>query len=645
MMFSTDSSRLLVRLAAVLLLATGLSSGRLAAAAASPAIPPSGNYIVVYRDGVEAEAQTAALERALGFQSRFRYEAAIKGFAAGLAPEQVTRLQADPAVAFISPDRAVSITGSAPVAAGETVPTGVRRVNAATNSLARQAGNSAVAVIDTGIDLSHPDLNAVDGVNCISPGNPAQDDHGHGTHVAGTIAARNNAVGVIGVVPGTAVYAVKVLNSAGSGTWSQVICGIDWVTQNATALNIKVANMSLGGSGSSDNNCGSTNSDALHAAICNSVAAGVTYVASAGNNSTDLAGFVPAAYGEVLAVTAMADSDGARGGMGGSPACSPAEVDDTYASFSNYAVASADVSHTLAAPGVCIYSTWLGGGYNTLSGTSMAAPHVTGSVSLCIGEGGAAGPCAGLTPGQIVQKLRSDAESASTADAGYGFSGDPLRLVAGRTYGYQLWNNPPEGFALSLTPASQAVVQGAGASYTVTITRLNGFAGAVSLSLAGLPAGATATWSENPAAGSAATLSVLTNAATPAGSYPLIVTGVSAALTRTASATFVVNLPPDFGISASPASLSVGRSKSGSYAVSVQSLNGFAGPATLSVSGLPSGASASFSTNPVSLAAGATGKSTLKVTGGRTMGTFTLTIAGTGGGIKHSLQVVLQITR
>jgi subtilisin family serine protease len=104
-----------------------------------------------------------------------------------------------------------------------------------------------VAVIDTGIDLTHPDLQAVNGTNCVSPGAPAQDDNGHGTHLAGTIAARNNGSGVTGMVPGTTVYAVKVLNAAGSGRESQFICGVDWVTANAARLNIKVANVSLGG--------------------------------------------------------------------------------------------------------------------------------------------------------------------------------------------------------------------------------------------------------------------------------------------------------------------------------------------------------------------------------------------------------------
>ena len=141
--------------------------------------------------------------------------------------------------------------------------------------------------------------------------------------------------------------------------------------------------MSLGGAGTDDGNCGNSNNDALHKAICNSVAAGVTYVVAAGNDNRDLAGFVPAAYDEVLAVTAMADFNGQPGG--GAVATCLSDVDETAAGFSNFAaIGSPDANHTIAAPGVCILSTWKSG-YKTISGTSMASPHVAGSAALCIG--------------------------------------------------------------------------------------------------------------------------------------------------------------------------------------------------------------------------------------------------------------------
>jgi len=407
---------------------TAVSGGRVAAQ-----IP---SYIVVFHDSVDADSETDALERAHGFASDFRYAHALKGFAARLTPAQLDRVSRDPDVAFVSLDGVVHAIGTGPITSGDQAPTGIRRIAAATTTTAHQSSNVAVAVIDTGIDLTHPDLNAVNGTNCVRTRKSANDDNGHGSHVAGTIAARNNGSGVLGVAPGTTLYAVKVLNSVGSGTFSQVICGIDWVTANAGVLNIKVANMSLGGGGANDNNCGTTNGDAMHKAICNSVTAGVTYVAAAGNSATDFAGQVPAAYPEVLTVSAMSDSDGQPGAIGGPPSCRIGETDDAFATFSSFATSPADQSHTIAGPGVCILSTWKGGGYNTISGTSMATPHVTGTVALCIGNGGTPGPCGGFTPAQIIQRLRTD---ASLQPPTYGFSGDPNHPAGVRYYGYLVY--------------------------------------------------------------------------------------------------------------------------------------------------------------------------------------------------------------
>lgn len=395
----------------------------------------SGKYIIVLKDSVGDTGRTITeIEKKHGISAEMRYSKALKGFSASLSPIKLAKMKMDPRVAFVSEDRIVTIDGK-PADAGsppsqatehatlpaavttkgevpsdhsqatsslpdqaddafgakgkpgkggvpvpqqpaQVVPTGISRVGAI--NLLNKGTGVGVAVIDTGIDLTHPDLAQNIGSaskTCVTGTVTAQDDNGHGTHVSGTIAALNNSIGVVGVAPEAKLYAVKVLDKNGSGTWSSIICGIDWVTSNAQTLNIKVANMSLGGAGTSDNNCGLTNNDALHRAICNSTAQGITYVVAAGNSSADASQSVPASYDDtVIAVSALADSDGAPGGNGGGTSYG---ADDTFASFSNYGVPVA-----LGAPGVNIFSTWKGGTYNTISGTSMAAPHVAGAAAL-----------------------------------------------------------------------------------------------------------------------------------------------------------------------------------------------------------------------------------------------------------------------
>jgi len=329
------------------------------------------NFIVVLKDNVGNPQDVAnEMARTHGLSVEHVYSAVLKGFSATIPQARLNKIKDDGRVQFVSEDRVV-------VAFAQTTPTGISRINAPVNS--NKGTGVGVAVIDTGIDLTHPDLqaNIVANYSCIRGKKTGNDDNGHGSHVAGTIAALSNTIGVVGVAPEAKLIAVKVLNSQGSGTWSSVICGIDWVTANAAAYNIKVANMSLGGSGSSDNNCGNTNGDALHKAICNSTNAGVTYAVAAGNSSADASTFVPAAYNDtVITVSALADSDGQPGGLGSATSYG---ADDTFASFSNYGSVV-----DLGAPGVSIYSTWKSGGYNTISGTSMASPHVAGSAALYI---------------------------------------------------------------------------------------------------------------------------------------------------------------------------------------------------------------------------------------------------------------------
>ncbi|TAK35642.1 MAG: peptidase S8 [Chloroflexota bacterium] len=380
-----------------------------------------GKYIVVLRDqvqDVDSEADRLAGKHGLARDDEDRqhvYYAAVRGFAARMSAVQAAALAKEPSVAFVSPDRVVRAIGkpgggTAPQPA-QVVPDGIARVGA--NGLSNTGTGIGVAVIDTGIDLTHPDLqsNIAGDVTFVRRTKSGNDDNGHGTHVAGTIAALNNGIGVVGMAPQAKLYAVKVLDRNGNGTWSSVIAGVDWVAQRAGT--IRVANMSLSGYGTSDNNCGKTNQDALHQAICGARDKGVTFVVAAGNSATDASTSAPASYKDaVITVSALADSDGKPGHLG---LTTSSGADDTFAAFSNFGSVV-----DIAAPGVDIYSTWKGGTYGTISGTSMATPHVTGAAALYIRSQLNAGVSPNWT--QIRDALIAAGYPQGSLD---GFTGDP----------------------------------------------------------------------------------------------------------------------------------------------------------------------------------------------------------------------------
>ena len=376
--------------ALVAVISLGLTAGPTLARPDRSAAAPAGDnvvegsYIVTLQPGNDPEKEAPGLAKEHNGRAKHIYKAALRGFAFEGSQHEAERMARNPKVRTVVPDRRVE-------ASAQTVPTGIQRIDGPLSGTVSGDGGGAVdvdiAVLDTGIDLTHPDLNVVGGVNC-STGSSYADQNGHGTHVSGTAAAKDDGVGVVGVAPGARLWAVRVLDSSGSGSWTSVICGIDWVTAHAST--IEVANMSLGGSGSA----GTCTDGGLREAICKSVASGVTYAVAAGNNAADVSGYVPAAFPEVITVSALADFNGLPGG-GASPTCR-SDVDDTIADFSNYG-AGVD----LIAPGVCIYSTWMGGGYNTISGTSMATPHVTGAAALYRSDHPTA------TPAQVKGALQS----------------------------------------------------------------------------------------------------------------------------------------------------------------------------------------------------------------------------------------------
>lgn len=228
-------------------------------------------------------------------------------------------------------------------------------------------GKIKVAIIDTGI-AAHPNLQIAGGVNTIRGGSYA-DDNGHGTHVAGITAARG-LDGIKGVAPDVELYAVKALDSRGGGFVSSIIAGVDWCIRNK----MDVINMSFG-------LVGSTVSRALRDVIAKAYKQGIVIVASAGNSGTEDNGMIdaPASFPETMAIAAT-------------------DMSDKVTGFS-----SRGSGIDLAAPGEQIKSTWLNGGYMTLSGTSMSAPHAAGGVALLLSKQ------AGLSPAQVSEQLKSRA--------------------------------------------------------------------------------------------------------------------------------------------------------------------------------------------------------------------------------------------
>lgn len=379
--------------------------------------PIPNSYIVVLKQDVEDPREAAKQIAAKnGIILKQIYSFAIKGFSGVIAPAKMSKVEKDYRVDYVEPDITVSIlnppphdhptggngedNGSDPA---QVIPTGVNRVNGYLSSTANidnvdDAIDVDIAIIDTGLDTKHKDLNVHKHVRCSGTGSNS-DQHGHGSHVGGTAAAIDNNIGVVGVAPGARLWGVKVLDATGSGSLSCVIAGVDYVTQNADK--IEVANMSLGGPFSSL---------AFDTAISNSVSAGVTYVVAAGNDLDFIDFYSPANHPDVITVAAITDTDGMSGGLGSPSSWTGFDSngdfaddgqDDSFAWFSNFGGCFVkDVE--VAAPGVDILSTWKDKGYNTVSGTSMSSPHVAGAAALIKANN------PGFTPAQVLSEIQSN---------------------------------------------------------------------------------------------------------------------------------------------------------------------------------------------------------------------------------------------
>jgi len=398
------------------------AEGKILGADSATAI--DGSYIVVFKDGVAATAASTA-ER-YGATVEQTYTAALDGFAGSMSEAAAKRLAADPAVEFVQQNQVMSVAIDQP----NPPSWGLDRVDQRDLPLNQNysyttgASNVTAYIIDTGMSVGHPDFGgrATHGFDAID-GGTADDCHGHGTHVGGTVGGTAH-----GIAKQVKLVAVRVLNCSGSGTTAQVVAGIDWVTNNA--VKPATANMSLGGGVDA----------ALDSAVSRSIASGVTYAIASGNSNTNACNFSPARVPEAITVNSSTNTD-------------------ARSSFSNYGTCT-----DIFAPGSNITSTWLNNGTNTISGTSMATPHVAGAAALYL----SANPTA--SPQAVRDALVAAGTPGKITSPGTGSPNVLLYTGAGGS-------NPPTGCAAATNGTDYAINDNATVNSPITISGCTGVGG------------------------------------------------------------------------------------------------------------------------------------------------------------------------
>ena len=454
-----------------------------------------GSYIVVMKDAYGASAQSLATSYGGSVDATF---ASINGFSVSMSESDARKLAADPAVEYVQQDAVVSLD-----ATQLNPPSwGLDRIdqhylpydNSYTFPDSAGAGVRAY-VIDTGVDLDHPEFvgRISSGIDTVDGDMVAEDCNGHGTHVAGTVGGTQ-----FGVAKKAHIVAVRVLDCNGSGTLAGIIKGVDWVTNDAaSALRPAVANMSLGGGYSLP----------LNQAVETSIDRNITYAVAAGNDyGYDACNVSPASAPSAITVGAT-------------------DINDNRAGFSNIGPCV-----DIFAPGVNIASAWLNGGSNTISGTSMASPHVAGAAALQLGEN------PGATPAQVAAALGSNATANVVGNPG---TGSPNLLL------YTGYLNQVDDFSLSISPSAGAVVEGEQVTLTAQLstTTTSGSPQTVTFGLSGAPNGLMAgVMPGSVVTGNTATLTLNTTAlATVApGVYTITVTAYGSMVSHSVDYTLVV---------------------------------------------------------------------------------------------------------